>query len=82
MKDEIKELVLLLLYLTSWQEDEGFMKLQRSWKGYPFSILNELSDSGLINGSTRSKSVCLTEEGIKRAKELAEKYIQTDQSVV
>jgi hypothetical protein len=33
MVQTIKELTLLLIYLTSWQEDVGSKKVQRSWKG-------------------------------------------------
>lgn len=40
MEDKIKELT-LLLYLTSWEDEETHDKLRRSWKGYPFHILNE-----------------------------------------
>lgn len=35
MKDQIDELTLLLLYLTSFKEDYGLGEAQRSWKGYP-----------------------------------------------
>jgi len=38
MDKTIKELTLLLIYLTSWQEDAGLTKVQRSWKGYSFEI--------------------------------------------
>jgi hypothetical protein len=38
MENTIKELTLLLIYFTSWQEDAGTVKIQRSWKGYPFVI--------------------------------------------
>ncbi len=48
--------------------------LPRSWKGYDFDILNELSDEGLTIDSKRAKSVLLIEDGISRAKEIAEKY--------
>lgn len=83
--NEIEELVLLLLYLTGWEEkirgfDKGKMKvfdkkLIRSWKGYPFEILDILTEKGYTTGSRRAKSVYLTEEGIKKAKELKRKYI-------
>ncbi|GAH10832.1 unnamed protein product, partial [marine sediment metagenome] len=33
MDETIKELTLLLIYLTSWKEDVGLTKVQRSWKG-------------------------------------------------
>lgn len=46
MKKVIKELTLLLLYLTSWK-DEDFLRdkdIRRSWKGYPFEILDGLRE--------------------------------------
>ena len=75
MDKTIKELTLLLVYLTSWQEDVGLTKVQRSWKGYPFEVLDELNEEGYINGSKRAKSVYLTEEGISKANDLMKKYI-------
>lgn len=74
MEDKIKELTLLLLYLTSWNEAELPGELRRSWKGYPFDILGELKDLDFLTGSTRAKSVYLTEAGIKEAEALAKKY--------
>ena len=75
MNKTIKELTLLLIYLTSWQEDVGFKKVQRSWKGYPFEVLDELNQEGYIEGSKHAKSVYLTEEGLDKAKELVKKYV-------
>ena len=72
MEEKLKELTLLMLYLQSWKERMEI--LPRSWKGYDFDILNELSDEGLTIDSKRAKSVLLTEDGISRAKEIAEKY--------
>lgn len=72
MKENLKELTLLMMYLQSWKE--RMETLPRSWKGYDFDILNELSDEGLTIDSKREKSVLLTEEGVSRAKEIAEKY--------
>mgnify|MGYP006288250993 CR=1 FL=1 len=42
MNKEIKELTLLLLYLTSWKDRDfpNEYKYRRSWEGYPFEILN------------------------------------------
>jgi len=74
MKDQIDELTLLLLYLTSFKEDYGLGVAQRSWKGYPFESLNELSENDFIRDSKRSKSIYLTEKGIEQAKELMKKY--------
>lgn len=75
MDEKIKELSLLLLYLTSWKENDLPGEMRRSWKGYPFEVLNELTDEDLIRGSIRSKSVYLTEAGIKEARELMKKYL-------
>jgi Mn-dependent DtxR family transcriptional regulator len=75
MDKTIKELTLLLIYLTSWQEDVGLTKVQRSWKGYPFEVLDELNEEGYIDGSKHAKSVYLTEEGLSKVKELMKKYI-------
>ncbi|MCM3729186.1 DUF6429 family protein [Neobacillus cucumis] len=74
MKDQIDELTLLLLHLTSFNEDYGLGEAKRSWKGYPFESLNELSENDFIRDSKRSKSVYLTEKGIETAKELMKKY--------
>ncbi len=75
MTDQIDELTLLLLHLTSFKEEYGLSPGgQRSWKGYPFESLDELSEKAYIINSKRSKSVRLTEEGIKKAKALMEKY--------
>jgi len=46
MDKQIEELVLLLLYLTIWHEENKVMdkKFLRSWKGYPFEILDSLTE--------------------------------------
>lgn len=74
MQDEIRELTLMLLYLTSWRERGLDEKSPRSWKGYDFDILNSLTDSDLIEGSHKSKSVYLTPEGVTEAKRLLLSY--------
>lgn len=74
IQDTVKELTLMLLYLTAWKEKEFGFEHLRSWKGYDFDILNELTDENLIAGSYRSKSVAITQEGEETAKELLKKY--------
>ena len=85
MQNNIKELTLLLLYLTSWEEkgygydDNGRLdevKIKRSWKGYPFEILDELENDGYIHQSKKSKSVTISENGEEIAKKLIEKYLK------
>ncbi|SNS69388.1 hypothetical protein SAMN05446037_101749 [Anaerovirgula multivorans] len=72
----IKELTILLMYLTRFNEGDRFgLSLDMAWKGYDFDIINELDKEDYIRqGSHRSKSVAITEEGMKLAKELLHKY--------
>ena len=72
LRQKNKDLTLILLYLNSWKE-RGFDSL-RSWKGYDFGALNELSEEGYISEGRRSKSVVLFEEGIEKAKSLLAEY--------
>lgn len=74
LKEKVKELTLMLLHLTSWEENEFGMKYRRSWKGYDFGILNELNNEDLIREGHRSKSVMVTDKGMKKAKELLKQY--------
>ncbi|MBK5253347.1 MAG: transposase [Peptostreptococcaceae bacterium] len=74
MEEKIKELTLMLLYLTSWKESECGMIYDRSWKGYNFELLKKLSDEDLIIDSKKSKSVAITNEGIAKAKQLLDLY--------
>ena len=75
MENKIKELTLLLLHLTSWKKTDDFDEMPRSWKGYQFGVLNELTDEDLIRGNKRTKSVYLTEAGVKEAEALVGKYL-------
>lgn len=81
IQQQIKELTLLLLWLTSWDESKEDKQLKdlgpiyRAWKGYDFDILNELREEELISGSYKAKSVYLTEKGVKEAKRLEKKYL-------
>ncbi|HBR08034.1 MAG TPA: transposase [Clostridiales bacterium] len=73
-KQAIKELTLMLLYLTAQPDRDYPQALPRSWKGYDFGVLNELSDDGCIVDGKRSKSVGITEDGERQAKGLLLKY--------
>ena len=76
----------MLMYLTSWEENLvpelhekpdrlGFRpQIRRTWKGYDFGILNELTDEGLVNARNRSKSASFTDEGAAKALELLRQY--------
>ena len=83
MEKNIEELTLLLMYLSSWEED-GFVasendmpikaKIKTCWKGYDFGIINKLTDENYLYYS-KGKSVSLTPKGEELAKKLISKYI-------
>ncbi len=72
----MKELTMVLMYLSRFNEDNRFSSsMDMSWKGYDFRIINELDEDDYIRqGSYRSKSVAITDEGIKLARTLLSKY--------
>jgi hypothetical protein len=72
----LEELTLLLLYLTSWEEQVvADLTIQRAWKGYRFEVLDVLEAAGYLNQSHRAKSVTLTAAGVERARVLAAQYL-------
>ena len=85
-RDTIKDLTLMLMYLTSWEEslvlglrkkpDRAgiYPKVRFCWKGYDFDILNELTDEGLVNAGGRGKSASFNTEGEAKARELLKAY--------
>lgn len=77
MNQKIKELHLLLLYLSSWEEDsrrDPGKKIIRSWKGHPFEILNEFEEQELITQHRKSKSIVFTEAGKRKAEEIKSRF--------
>ena len=78
-KIAMEELTMMLLYLSHFTEKDRFSNENDlyAWKGYNFDVLNKLDDEDYISqGShpSRTKSVYITEEGRRRAKQLLEKY--------
>jgi hypothetical protein len=68
----IEEAVLALLAIFSF--DGG-----RAWKGFEFDVLNRLHAHGFIeNPVGKQKSVCLTEKGLERGRELAKKLFSAE----
>lgn len=71
----ISDLTLALAYLTSWDEkDVTGGTISRAWKGYDFGTLDKLKEEGLIDFSYKAKSLYLTEDGEKRAKDLVRNF--------
>lgn len=66
-EEKIDDAVLALLYLTLHDEC-------RAWKGMDFEVMNRLHKKGYIDDPiNKTKSVWLTEEGLKQSKVLFEK---------
>ena len=63
----VKELTMLLMYLTRFNEQGRFAsEPDMAWKGYDFDIINKLNEEDYIRqGSRRSKSGAITDEGMK-----------------
>jgi len=73
----IEELTLLLLYLTSWEEElvPGAPKVHRTWKNHRFEAVDALVEEGYLDTTHRAKSVRITEDGVEKARELQKKYL-------
>ena len=83
----IRELTLMLMYLTSWEEHDtpGLRAVQkkelgqyplvrRCWKGCDFQILNELAEDGPICDSGCTRPAQITPAGEAEAQRLLEQY--------
>lgn len=70
-EEKIDEVVLALLYLN-FHGDHGAV---RAWKSFDWDAMDRLHKKGFISDpKSKAKSVLVTEEGQKVAKELFEKY--------
>ena len=72
------DLTLVLLYLSRFVDDpkrEDFWDedVYRAWKGYDFGVLNKLEDEDFVFGNHRNKSICISKEGIEKAREIMER---------
>lgn len=78
-KSEVfEDLTMLLLYMQSWREKVvDSVYVSRAWKGYDFDVLDRLREKGYVSGSRKAKSVILTDEGVKRGKELKQKLLES-----
>jgi hypothetical protein len=66
-KDKVDDMVLALLYLTSFTDQYG----TRAWKGMAWEVMDRLYEKGYISDPKgKAKSVMLSEEGEKRSEEL------------
>ena len=71
--EKIDEVVLALLYLTSFSESDD----HRTWKGQDWEVLDRLHEKGFIgNPKSKSKSVVFSDEGFEQSKNLFKKYFE------
>mgnify|MGYP006960558273 CR=1 FL=1 len=86
-EETIRELTLMLMYLTSWEERdtpemravkkkelEKYPLVRRCWKGYDHDLLDKLSEEGLINAAGRTYPALITPEGEAEARKLLAQY--------
>lgn len=76
-KDAMKELTLMLMYLSKITEEKDFKNAKDfyAWKTYDFETVDALADDGLVYQGKKSwKRVFLEEKGMEKAKSLLEKY--------
>jgi hypothetical protein len=70
-EEKIDEVVLALLYLNFHGDRDAI----RAWKSFDWDAMDRLHEKGFISDPKgKSKSVLVTEEGQKTAKELFERY--------
>jgi hypothetical protein len=74
-KDKVDEMVLALLSLGMFRERSGW----RAWKGHDWDAMDRLHEKGYISDpKSKAKSVVVTEEGAKQARELFERHFATE----
>jgi hypothetical protein len=70
-QDKVGEMTLALLWLTSFKDQGGV----RARKGQDWDTMERLHSNGYMSDlKSKAKSIVLSEEGEKRAKELFEKH--------
>jgi hypothetical protein len=78
MEEKIKDLSLLLMFLTGWEEDSRQNPGEKafcSWKGYSFKTMDKLADEKLIIQFKDKKLAILTESGKQLAEKLKAQYL-------
>lgn len=80
MKPEqaMHDLTLALIYLTRMSEQRNGSDLWdikdfRAWKNYEWDTVDKLDEEGLVSSKHGNKSLWLTEDGVKKAREILDK---------
>ncbi len=70
---KIDDHTLALLHLVTAERQEGFGA--RAWKSFDWETMNRLHERGHISDPrSKAKSVVMTEDGLKKSKELFHKF--------
>lgn len=78
--DIVRDLSLLLLYMTSWKENAGTdFEVLRSWRSYDWDALDTLEDSKLISYNRTAKSVYLTDKGTAAAQKIYDSLVNLEE---
>jgi hypothetical protein len=76
-KNRVDDYTLALLFLVMHDEGEHGA---RAWKGFDWDTMNRLHEKGFIgNPVGKAKSVAVTPQGCKRARELFEAYFAAEE---
>jgi hypothetical protein len=71
-QDKVDEMVLALLSLTMFEEDQDGA---RAWKGHDWVAMDRLHTKGYVSDpKSKAKSVVVTVKGVQRSPELFEKH--------
>ena len=73
-KDLVRDMTLMLMYLTSWEEDTLDGTALRAWKSFDWDAMDSLREDGLVSCTNKAKSAWLTKAGAKKARELLATY--------
>lgn len=80
MKPEqaMHDLTLALIYLSRMSEQRNGSDLWdikdfRAWKNYEWDTVDKLDEEGLVSSKHGNKSLWLTEDGVKKAREILDK---------
>ncbi len=77
-QDKVDEMVLALLSLTMFEEDQYGT---RAWKGHDWVAMDRLHAKGYISDpNSKAKSIVVTVEGVQRSRQLFEKHFGKKES--
>ena len=69
----LHDLTLALIYLTRLSDKKAdFFNITdfRAWKNYNWDTVDELDEEGLVSSKHGNKSLLITEDGVKKAREI------------